>query len=91
MLTTLSKLSYVRPTGFVHTRKKLILNYKNDTQTITLDELKGSDFNDVTAPKISFNPLVEADFWLTLFWRGFEGRIRIFQNLPQLGKFCLMR
>lgn len=29
---------------------KLILNYKNDTQTITLDELNGSDFNDVTAP-----------------------------------------
>lgn len=31
---------------------KLILNYKNDTQTITFDELKGSDFNDVTAPKV---------------------------------------
>ena len=30
---------------------KLILNYKNDTKTITLDELQGSDFNSVTAPK----------------------------------------
>ena len=29
---------------------KLILNYKNDTKTITLDELQGSDFNSVTAP-----------------------------------------
>lgn len=27
---------------------KLILNYKNDTKTITLDELQGSDFNSVT-------------------------------------------
>ena len=32
---------------------KLILNYKNDTKTITLDELQGSDFNSVTAPKNS--------------------------------------
>ena len=31
---------------------KLILNYKNDTKTITLDELQGSDFNSVTAPKV---------------------------------------
>lgn len=30
---------------------KLILNYKNDTKTITLDELQGSDFNSVTAPE----------------------------------------
>ena len=30
---------------------KLLLNYKNDTKTITLDELQGSDFNSVTAPK----------------------------------------
>ena len=30
---------------------KLILNYKNDTKTITLDELQGSDFNSVTAPR----------------------------------------
>ena len=29
---------------------KLILNYKNDTKTITLDERQGSDFNSVTAP-----------------------------------------
>ena len=30
---------------------KLLLNYKNDTKTITLDELQGSDFNSVTAPE----------------------------------------
>ena len=30
---------------------KLILNYKNDTKTITLDELQGSDFNSVTVPQ----------------------------------------
>ena len=36
---------------------KLILNYKNDTKTITLDELQGSDFNSVTAPRATaFEP-----------------------------------
>lgn len=34
---------------------KLILNYKNDVQTITLEELNSSDFNSLSAPKTGKN------------------------------------
>lgn len=52
---------------------KLILNYKNDTKTITLDELQGSDFNSVTAPIPRYNKKLYRGIFLRKFI-GFEAK-----------------